>query len=71
MVKTKEILLKIIDELPESKKGQAIEYLQFLKDRADQDLYLSKIEEREIWKRIKTEERINSEDVTKYLLNDF
>jgi hypothetical protein len=63
----KEKLLKLIEDLPEIKVGQAIEYLKFLKESSEQALYMSKKEENEIRQRIETEERMKSEDVKRLL----
>jgi hypothetical protein len=67
MSNNKEKLLKLIVDLPEIKVGQAIEYLQFLKESSEQELYMSKKEENEIWQRIETEERMKPEDVKRVL----
>jgi hypothetical protein len=67
MSNNKEKLLKLIVDLPEIKVGQAIEYLKFLKESSEQELYMSKKEENEIWQRIETEERMKSEDVKRVL----
>ncbi len=65
MNSSKEMLKKLVEELPETKTGEAIDYLLFLKERAEQDLYLSEKEEEQIWDLIKTEERLKAEDVKK------
>ncbi len=66
----KELLKRLVDELPESKTGQAIEYLLFLKTREEQELYISEKEEEEIWERIVNEDKVSAEEVKKLILRD-
>ncbi len=63
----KEIIKKLVDELPETKAGQLIDYLLFLRNKKDDDLYLYLQEEEEIWNLIQTDERV-SEKLVKELL---
>ena len=63
----KEIIKKLVDELPETKTGQAIDFLLYLKNKPEQDLTMSLKEEEEIWALIANDERISSSEVKKEL----
>lgn len=63
----KEIIIKLVDELPETKAGQLIEYLLFLRNKKDDDLYLDLQEEKEIWNLIQTDERVSEKQVKELL----
>ena len=63
----KDIILKLVDEMPETKAGEVIDFLLYLKEKRDQELYLTVNEEEDIWNQIKTEERISSEEVKQLL----
>ncbi len=67
MSTAKEILKKIIDDLPETKTGLAIDFLLYLKNKPEQDLLLSLKEEEDIWALIENDERISSDEVRKEL----
>ncbi len=66
----KEIIKKLVDELPETKAGQLIDYLLFLKNKKDEDLYLDLQEEEDIWNLIRTDERVSENQVKKLLKNE-
>ena len=63
----KDLILKLIDEIPETKAGEVIDFLLYLKSKTEQELYMNPDEEAEIWNMIKTEERIPSEKVNELL----
>jgi len=63
----KDVIKKLIDEIPESKAGEVIDFLLYLKSKKEQDLYLDPKEEEEIWNLIKTDERVSSEKVSELL----
>jgi len=63
----KELILKLLDEIPESKAGEIIDFLLFLKSRKEQDLHLEPEEEAELWKLIQTDERISADRVDELL----
>jgi hypothetical protein len=63
----KDIIKKLVDEIPESKAGEVIDFLLYLKNKKEQDLYLDVQEEEEIWNLIKTDEKISSEKVNELL----
>lgn len=63
----KDTIKKMVDELPETKAGQLIDYLLFLKNKKDDDLYLDSKEEEEIWNLIQTDERVSDEQVKKLI----
>jgi hypothetical protein len=65
----KDTIKKMVDELPETKAGQLIDYLLFLKNKEDDQLYLDSKEENEIWNLIQTDERLTDKQV-KTLLKD-
>ena len=63
----KEIIKKLVDEIPESKAGEVIDFLLYLKGKKETNLYLDPQEEEEIWNLIKTDARIPSEKVDNIL----
>ncbi len=63
----KDTIKKLVDELPETKAGQLIDYLLFLKNKKDDDLYLNLQEEKEIWNLIQNDERMSGKQVEKLL----
>ena len=63
----KELILKLIDEIPETKVGEVIDFLLYLKNRKEQDLDLDFNEEAEILNLLKTDERIPAEKVNELL----
>ena len=63
----KDIINKLVDDIPESKAGEVIDFLMYLKNRKEQDLYMDNQEEEEIWNLIKTDERVSSEKVNELL----
>ena len=44
----RDLIIKLAEELPESKVGEAIDFLRFLKQKKDPVLYLSPEEEEEL-----------------------
>ncbi len=62
----KDTIKKMVDELPETKAGQLIDYLLFLKNKEDDELYLDSKEENEIWNLIQTDERMPDKQVKRY-----
>ncbi|NLB42883.1 MAG: DUF2281 domain-containing protein [Clostridiales bacterium] len=69
MNSAKEKIKRLVDELPESRAGEVIDFLLYLKNKKDDDLYLDVKEEEEIWNLIKTDERVSS-DKAKELIGD-
>ena len=63
----KEIIKKLVDDIPESKAGEVIDFLLYLKNKNDQDLYMDNQEEEELWNLIKTDERVSSEKINELL----
>jgi hypothetical protein len=63
----KDIIKKLIDEIPESKAGKVIDFLLYLKNKKEQDLYLDSQEEEEIWNLIKTDERVSQDKINDLL----
>ncbi len=66
----KDTIKKMVDELPETKAGQLIDYLLFLKNKKDDDLYLDSKEEEEIWNLIQTDEQVSDEQVKKLIKDE-
>ncbi len=64
----KDYIYKLLDDLPESKTGQLIDYILFLKSQEDQVLYIDSKEEEEIWDLIKNDERMTSEQIKEKFL---
>lgn len=56
-------IIKLIEELPESRAGEVIDFLEFLNQKKDQELYLDAEEENDLWSRIRTEEKVSGKDV--------
>ena len=67
MNSAKEIIMKLVDEIPETKAGEIIDFLLYLKNKNEQDLYLEPDEEEEIWNLIENDERICADKVTELL----
>ena len=63
----KDIIQKLVEEMPETKAGEIIDFLLFLKERKDQELYLGIKEEEELWNIINNDERVSSEKVKELL----
>jgi len=59
----KELIKKLIDDIPETKAGEVIDFLLYLKTKNEQDLHLDSQEEEELWNLIKTDERVSSDKV--------
>ena len=59
--------MKLVNEIPETKAGEIIDFLLYLKNKEEQILHLDKLEEEELWNLIKTDERVPSEKVTELL----
>lgn len=66
----KDRIKKLIDEIPETKAGEIIDFLLFIKNKAEEDLFLSVEEEEEIWENIKNDERFTSKEAKKILLGE-
>lgn len=67
MSTAKEIILKLIDEIPETKAGEVIDFLEYLKHKKEQELLLEDSEEKELWELIKNDERVSSQEVNKLI----
>ena len=65
----KDLIKKLVDDIPESKAGEVIDFLLYLKNKSDQELYLD-IEEEELWNLIKTDERVSSQKVNELLAGE-
>lgn len=63
----KDIIQKLVEEMPETKADEIIDFLLFLKERKDQELYLGIKEEEELWNIINNDERVSSEKVKELL----
>lgn len=61
---------KLVDELPETKAGEVIDFLLYLKTKSEQELYLTHEEEEEIWNNIENDERISSEEARRLLIGE-
>ena len=59
----KDMIKKLVDEIPETKAGEILDFLLYLKEKEESDLHLDSEEEEEIWDLIKNEERMPSEKV--------
>ncbi len=63
----KDIIKKLVDDIPESKVGEVIDFLLYLKNKNDQDLYMDIQEEEELWNLINTDERVSSEKINELI----
>lgn len=66
----KELIHKMVDEIPETKAGAVIDFLLFIKNKKEESLYLDEKEENEIWNLIKNDERVPVEKVKKLLFEE-
>lgn len=66
----KDRLKKLIDEIPETKAGEVLDFLLYIKGKSEQELYLTPEEEEKIWHNINTDEMMNSEEVRKLLIGE-
>lgn len=63
MNSAKELLNKLLKDIPETKVGEVIDFIMYLKNKKDPELFLEKEEEEEIWNLIETDEKVSSEEV--------
>ena len=63
----KEIIMKLIEEMPETKAGEVIDFLEYLKYKQEQELYMNEDEELELLDLIKKDEKIPSCDIDKLI----
>lgn len=66
----KDRIKKLIDEIPETKAGEVIDFLLYLKSKDEQDLYLTSEEEEKIWDAINNDERMDSDEVKRLLIGE-
>lgn len=66
----RDIIIKLIDEIPETKVGEVIDFLLYLKSKKENDLWLESHEEDELWNLIDTDERMSSEEVKNLLIGE-
>lgn len=59
----KDMIKKLIDEIPETKAREILDFLLYLKEKEEFDLHLDSEEEEAIWDLIKNDERMPSEKV--------
>lgn len=59
----KQRIKKLVDEIPETKAGEVISFLLYLKSKPEEVLYLPPKEEEEIWDNIENDERMSSKEV--------
>ncbi len=63
-------ILKLIEEIPETKAGEIIDFLEYLKQKKEYDLFIDEDEENELWNLIENDERISLEQAEKSILGD-
>ncbi len=66
----KDLIKKMVDNIPESKAGEVIDFLLYLKNKKEQDLSYEENEEEELWGLIENDERISEDDVKKKLIGE-
>jgi len=59
----KQRIKKLVDEIPETKAGEVISFLLYLKSKPEEVLYLPPEEEEEIWYNIENDEKMSSKEV--------
>lgn len=64
----KDRIKKLVDELPETKAGEVMDFLLYLKSKNEQETFMT-VEE-EIWNSINNDSRISSEEVKRLLLEE-
>lgn len=57
----KDIIKKLVDEMPETKAGEVIDFLLFLKSREESELIMEDAEEEEILELLEKEEKYTME----------
>jgi len=65
----KQRIKKLVDEMPETKAGEVISFLLYLKSQPEEVLYLPP-EEEEIWYNIENDERMSSKEVKDLLIGE-
>lgn len=65
----KDRIKRLVDEIPETKAGEVIDFLLYLKSKKEQETFLT-VEEEEIWNAINNDERMSSKEVKRLLLED-
>lgn len=66
----KDRIKKLVDELPESKAGEIIDFLLYLKSKPEQELYMTPEEEKDLLGKIKYEDRMSSDEVKRLLIGE-
>jgi CO dehydrogenase nickel-insertion accessory protein CooC1 len=69
----KDLIKKLVDHIPESKAGEVIDFLLYLKNKKEQDLSYEENEENEeeeLWGLIENDERISENDLKKKLIGE-
>jgi hypothetical protein len=66
----KDLIKKLVDNIPESKAGEVIDFLLYLKNKKEQDLSYEENEEEELWGLIENDERISENDLKKKLIGE-
>ena len=66
----KDRIKKLVDQIPESKAGEVIDFLLYLKAKSEQELYLTPEEEELIWDKIENDERMSSDEVKRLLIGE-
>ncbi len=66
----KDIIVKLVDELPETKVGEVIDFIRFLNSKNEHELLFTPKEEEEIWNLLNTDDRISSDKVKELFRDD-
>ena len=66
----KDRIKRLVDEIPETKAGEVIDFLLYLKSKSEQETFLAVEEEEEIWDAINNDERISSQEVKRLLIEE-
>ena len=66
----KDRIKKLVDEIPETKAGEVLDFLLFIKSKNEQELYLTPEEEEKIWYNINNDQRISLEEAKRLLIGE-
>ncbi len=63
----KERIIKLVEEIPETKAGEVIDFLEYIKQKGEEELYLDPTEEDEILNLIEEDKKVTAEEVNRLL----
>ena len=66
----KDRIKKLVDEIPETKAGEVLDFLLFIKSKSEQELYLTPEEEEKIRHNRHNDQTISSQEARKLLIGE-